>query len=118
MHLLPFFAAPEGKCAGTLVSPRVVLSAVHCIVKRATGEFCPEQNYEKLLFVILGAHRLKPKQTSTYYRENYKTIPVVDVRAPDGAFLSGDLNSHDFVMLILLVPITEFYRNKYSNGCF
>ena len=103
MHLIVFSCSdPESKCGGALVSPRIVLSGFHCYKWEGKLKLCPEKRYEDFMFVILGHHHIEPRKNSSYYRQHYNTIPVVELKAPEKAGLSvADYGSHDFIMLVL-----------------
>ena len=80
------------------MSPRIVLTAHHCTT-RNSRESCDHSDEKRL--AILGRSYINyPSNLKDYY-----TIPVVEVRSPPNAGITGyDNDSHDFAMAILKHP--------------
>merc|ERR1719315_288226 len=99
-----------GPCGGTLVSPRVILSAFHCTTRwRYNTESCDQSEGKRL--AVLGRHKILPHRMSSY-----KTIPVTKVFTPPNAPLDGnDYKTHDFSLLLLKHPAK--YSSKVSPIC-
>jgi len=100
-----------GPCAGTLVSPRVVLSAFHCTVnaRKSHTESCDHSDGKRL--AVLGRHEILP-----HIMSSYKTIPIIKVFTPPNApFTLNDDKSHDFSLLLLKHPAE--YSSKVSPIC-
>merc|ERR1719209_945676 len=99
-----------GPCAGTLVSPRVLLSAFHCTTYwRYKTEFCDRSDSERL--AVFGRHEILPHKMWSY-----KTIPVIKVLTPPNAALNTrDDRTHDFSLLVLKHPVQ--YSSKVSPIC-
>ena len=97
-----------GPCAGTLVSPRVILSAFHCTVLPRTN-LSPKSCGKRL--AILGRHEIHMDSLSSY-----TTIPVIKVFAPPNTPLKEhDYRTHDFALLLLEHP--AMYSSKVSPIC-
>merc|ERR1711942_77561 len=101
-----------GLCGGTLVSPRVILSAFHCTIpwyNHDQTQPCDHSDGKRL--AVLGRHEI------LYHRiREYKTIPVIKVFAPPHANLrSYDDRTHDFALLLLQHPAK--YTHKVSPIC-
>jgi len=108
---------PGGLCAGTLVSPKVVLSAYHCTVTMGgpSKQSCDHSDGKRL--AVLGSHVFKYQHLNTYEK-----IPVIQVLAPPHAPLDPlihrgiqDYRSHDFALLVLQYPAK--FHNKVSPIC-
>jgi len=115
-HQYPWIARLVGgcakaPCAGTLVSPRVLLSAFHCTTnpRKSFTESCDHSDGKRL--AVLGRHEILPHRMSSY-----KTIPVIKVFTPPNApFTGNDDKSHDFSLLLLKHP--AHYSSKVSPIC-
>jgi len=100
---------PRSLCAGTLVSPRIILSAYHCTVPSGATKTCDHSDGERL--AVFGRHEI-----NLNYIRNYKTIPVINVFAPPYAHLrTHDYRTHDFALLLLQHPAK--YTSKVSPIC-
>ena len=87
-------------CAGSLVSPRVVLSAYHCAVpiRSRSRRPCDHSDGERL--AVLGLHEYRP-----WRLEDYKTIPIIKALYPPHAGVrKHEYDSHDFVLFVLSSP--------------
>jgi len=109
-------------CAGTLVSPRVILSAFHCTIPPPLTATEPCDHSDGKRLAILGRHEIHQNNI-----RNYKTIPVINVLAPEypklnnpfagyssGLVFSG-YSAHDFALLLLQHPAR--YTSKVSPIC-
>merc|ERR1719153_900462 len=100
-----------GSCAGTLVSPSVILTAFHCTIDylKSNTESCDHSDGKRL--AVLGRHEILPHRMSSY-----KTIPVIKVFTPPNAGLTdNDYKTHDFSLLQLKHPAK--YSSKVSPIC-
>jgi len=82
------------ECGGVLVSPRVVLSAKHCVCMS-----CDFSEDEASGRVIYGEHTLDHDRL---YRHN--SIPIIEARAPE-----PQRRHSDFILLVLKESITWTY---------
>ena len=87
----------SARCLGALISPKIVLSSFHCTIAKGEKTTCDHSDEKRL--AVLGLHFYSLDDLQEYY-----TIPVVDVRHPNKARLTFNLESHDFAMLILKKP--------------
>ena len=107
-----------GPCAGTLVSPRVILSAFHCVqLWRST-----KKDIRSCGVAVLGRHEIDLDVQVSYpdpeKLRKYKTIPITKVLAPPNASLKktdDDYSDHDFALLLLEHP--AMYSSKVSPIC-
>jgi len=91
---------PRGLCAGTLVSPKVVLSAFHCTVTIGGPSNQPCDHSDGKRLAVLGRHVFNHNLIDTYEK-----IPVIQVLAPPHAYLRNhDDRTHDFALLVLQYP--------------
>ena len=95
-----------GPCGGSLVSPRVVLSALHCV--HGLGDI-EESKDISCGIVVLGRHEIDRSSLS-----RYQTIPVIKVLVPPQP-KDGGLQNHDFALLLLEHPAK--YTSKVSPIC-
>merc|ERR1719431_2176680 len=99
-------------CAGTLVIPRVILSAFHCTIKPPFTDItepCDHSDGKRL--AIFGRHEIHQNNI-----RNYNTIPVINVLAPEYPKLEFPTYlAHDFALLILQRPAR--YTSKVSPIC-
>ena len=101
----------EGLCAGTLVSPRVILSAHHCTVPVDSNDDIPCDHSDGKRLAAIGRHVF-------HYRlhRRYETVPVIQVFSPPhGGLKSYDDRTHDFALLLLQYPAR--YTSKVSPIC-
>jgi len=102
---------PRGLCAGTLVSPRVVLSAYHCTVAIGSPSNQPCDHSDGKRLAVLGRHVFEYHLIDTY-----ETIPVIQVSAPPHApLVTHDDRTHDFALLLLQYPAR--YHSRVSPIC-
>ena len=98
-------------CAGTLVSPRVILSAYHCAVHpdSVTTLACDHSDGKRV--AVLGRHKIILKNLT-----NYDTVPIIKVLFPPRAWLyDSDYESHDFALFVLKHRVR--YTSKVSPIC-
>ena len=107
-----------GPCAGTLVSPRVILSAFHCVQLWRTTK----KDIRSCGVAVLGRHEIDLDVQVTYpdpvKLRKYKTIPITKVLAPPNAPLNkhdDDYSDHDFALMLLEHP--AMYSSKVSPIC-
>jgi len=99
---------PRSLCAGTLVSPKVVLSAYHCTVTIGdpSNQACDHSDGKRL--AVLGSHVFQYQHLHTYEK-----IPVIQVLAPPHAPLDpydDRTDDHDFALLVLQYPAKFNYK--------
>jgi len=106
-HAFPWMVRIEGgcaikRCAGTIISPRILLTAFHCTYnnsKQQDKKPCDHSDEKRLAY--FGVH--------TITKENKKemlSIPIIDVKYPPSAGLKEkDFDSHDLAILVLKFPL-------------
>jgi len=106
-----FGGCPKGLCAGSLVSPRVILSAYHCTVPVDSIVKKPCDHSDGKRLAAFGRHEFYHWRSRSYY-----TIPVIKVLAPPHGHLRGwNYRTHDFALLLLEHPVK--YTSKVSPIC-
>jgi len=106
-----FDGCPRGYCAGSLVSPKVILSAYHCTVTIGSDDPKPCDHSDGKRLAAFGRHEFHHQ-----HHRSYETIPVIKVFAPPhGPLLPWDSRTHDFALLLLQRPVK--YTNKVSPIC-
>jgi len=106
----------NGYCVGSLVSPRVVLTAFHCARNKTKDRYklCDHSDGKRL--AIIGAHRIEnywsnPDKNAWWNPDDYYTIPVIKAFAPpNGNLREEDFTSHDFALLLLQHPVEYSYK--------
>jgi len=102
---------PGGLCAGTLVSPRVILTAFHCTVAMNGDNSQPCDHSDGKRLAVFARHEFRLENLSSYY-----TIPVIKVFSPPNAPLNRhDYSTHDFALLYLKHPAK--YSGRVSPIC-
>merc|ERR1719153_713758 len=102
------YGCPRGVCAGTLVSPKVVLSAFHCTVPISGPYNQPCDHSDGKRLAILGTNVIHHQHLHTYEK-----IPVIQVLAPPHAPLykyDDRTDDHDFALLVLQCPAKFNYK--------
>ena len=93
-HLLLILIS--GKCAGTLISKRVLVSAFHCTVDSKESKFKPCDHGDGQRWAIFGSNKIN---LTTPHKHHI--IPIITVVHPPNQGLTVDDESHDFALLIL-----------------
>jgi len=98
---------PDNECAGSLVSPSVILSAYHCAVPFGRNKACDHSDGRRL--AELGVHNV-------WNRADLQVISIIDVLFPPYAGLrSSNYKTHDFALFVLKKP--ALYNSNVSPIC-
>ena len=92
-------------CAGSLISPRGLLSSYHCTYHSKTkNRNVPCNHSDEKRRAYIGRHRFVKKESKSYY-----SIPIIDVLYPEPGnqvFSFTEDRSHDLALMILKTPVT------------
>ena len=88
------------------------MSSYHCSYTPGATGIKPCDHSDERRLAVLGRHTYNERKLSSYY-----TIPIIDVKYPDHGqhLLTGDNESHDFVMFVLKTPAK--FSDKVGSIC-
>ena len=86
-------------CAGSLISPRLILSSFHCTYnKYEITRPCNHSDEKRRAYLGIDEFRFGK-------RHKYYSIPIIDVKYPENQNYDEDnFKTHDFAMLVLKGP--------------
>ena len=95
------FLLLSGACGAAIISPRVLLTAFHCIEDQEDAfRACDHSKSRRV--AIFGTNEVDLKELF-----KHKFIQIIKVEHPPNQGLKyGNFESHDFAMLILAQPVT------------
>lgn len=98
-------------CAGSIISPKLLISAYHCTYNKKDGTEKPCDHSDGKRLAVLGRHKIEGRKTKSYFG-----IPIIDVKYPPNQRISSrNFKSHDLAILVLKDPIV--YSSKIRPIC-